>query len=253
MDLSLLDENVLSPQTREFYRQVIMTLIDSKIPFLVGGAYALGCFTGIVRDTKDIDVFVHPNDVKGILEALAQAGYKTELTDEIWLGKAFHDDGLVDVVFGSANGIATVDDEWFANAHECRLLDLPVKLIPPEEMIWSKSFIMTRDRYDGADIMHVLLKCAGIIDWQRLLRRFGPHWHILYNYFVLFSYVYPSEQKCIPLWIMQELSERLFLDIQTDPSGESVCRGTLLSTTQFVIDIEQWGFRDARSGREFSK
>lgn len=246
MEPYIFDEIYLTPETRAFYQQVLVTLGDSKIPFLAGGAYALGCYTGIVRDTKDFDVFVHPRDAINILDVLAHVGYKTELTDEVWLGKAFEGDNLVDVVFGSANGIAMVDDEWFTHACDGRFLDLAANLIPPEEMIWSKSFIMTRDRYDGADIAHLMLKCAHCLDWERILRRFGPDWRILYSYLVLFGYIYPSERSQIPSWVLEEMDIRLKDELKADTPAERICRGTLLSTTEYIIDTGLWGFCDPR-------
>ncbi len=243
-----LDKTSFEPKRRKFYYQVLTALRDSAIPYLVGGAYALGCYTGIRRDTKDFDIFVKPRDTDGILCALSDAGYKTELTDGIWLGKAFHNDELVDVIFGSANGIAVVDEEWFTHASEGEILDFTVKFIPPEEMIWSKAFVMTRDRYDGADIAHVLLKQSEYMDWERLLHRFDPNWRILLNYFVLFGFIYPSERDRIPIWIMDELIERLKTENLTPPSEDRICCGTLLSTTQFDVDITQWGYKDPRTG-----
>ncbi len=244
----VLDKTSFNPMRRKFYYQVLTALRDSAIPYLVGGAYALGCYTGIMRDTKDFDIFVQPRDIDGILNAFSQAGYRTELTDGIWLGKAFHNDDMVDVIFGSANGIAIVDEEWFTHASEGVILEFPVKFIPPEEMIWSKAFVMTRDRYDGADIAHILLKYADQMDWQRLLYRFDPNWRILFNYFVLFGFIYPSERDRIPTWIMDDLSDRLTAEIHTPPSRDRVCCGTLLSATQYDVDIKQWGFSDPRSG-----
>jgi hypothetical protein len=36
--------------------------------------------------------------------------------------------------------------------------------VSAEEVIWSKAFVTERERYDGADIMHVLLACAETLD-----------------------------------------------------------------------------------------
>ena len=46
------------------------------------------------------------------------------------------------------------------NGKQDLVLDKEVKLCPPEEIIWSKSFIMERERFDGADINHLLRICA---------------------------------------------------------------------------------------------
>lgn len=241
------NESGLAPGTRDSYRQALTTLRDSGIPFLVGGAYALGCYTGILRDTKDFDVFVHPRDVENILQVLALGGYRTEMTDRIWLGKAFHDDDLVDVIFSSGNGIAKVDDEWFKHAVEGDLMGMPLKLIPAEEMIWSKSFVMTRERYDGADIAHVLHALAARLDWDRLLARFGQDWPVLLNHLILFGYIYPSERQRIPERVIRDLVARLETDLSTPPPTARVCQGTLLSNSQYQIDIKQWGYQDARA------
>ncbi len=243
------NENQLAPETREFYRRAITTLRDAGQRFLVGGAYAFGCYTGITRDTKDFDVFAHPRDVDNILKALARAGYKTELTDAVWLGKAFNGDDLVDVIFSSGNGICTVDDEWYAHAVDGELLGIPIKLIPPEEMIWSKGFVDTRERYDGADIAHILRACADGLDWQRLLRRYGQDWRVLYSHLILFGYIYPSERARIPESVIQHMQKQLQSETETPPPTEKICRGTLLSSSQYEIDVEQWGYRDGRKAR----
>jgi hypothetical protein len=87
-------------ETEFFYRTVMQTLKTHEVPFLVGGAYAIGGHTGIVRETKDIDLFVKPSDCPRALEVLEAHGYLTELTDPIWLGKAFHGKSFADFPLG---------------------------------------------------------------------------------------------------------------------------------------------------------
>src|SRR5439155_7756156 len=103
----------LDAGSTEFYRRAMATLNAAGIPFLVGGAYSLCRYTGIERHTHDFDVFVRERDCPRALDALARAGYATELTFPHWLGKAFCGDTYVDVIFGSGNGVARVDDLWF--------------------------------------------------------------------------------------------------------------------------------------------
>jgi hypothetical protein len=124
------------------------------------------------------------------------------------------------------------------------LLGTPVQLCPPEEIIWMKAFIMERERYDGADIAHLLQSCAERIDWRHLLDRFGPDWEVLLSHLVLFGYIYPSERSRIPKHVMDELVQHLRSEPQ--PLGERICRGTLLSRAQYLVDVNERGFRDAR-------
>ena len=142
--------------------------------FVIGGALALRYYTGIVRHTKDLDLFVRSEDYPRVLEKLAARGYRTELTDPQWLAKVFFEEHFVDVIFGSGKGLGPVDQTWFEHAVPGEILGLPVRLCPLEEMIWSKAFIMERERYDGADVAHLLRARGPEMDWQRLLQRLRP-------------------------------------------------------------------------------
>lgn len=237
-------EDTLSPEALDFYRQSMTLLREAKVPYLVGGAYAFARYTGIVRHTKDFDVFVHPRDFHHALDAFANAGYEVDPMFPHWLGKAFQGDDFVDVIFGSGNGIARVDDRWFEMALEDEVLGIPVQLIPAEEMIWSKSFIMERERFDGADVAHVLHSRSAELDWQRLLDRFGDHWRVLLTHLLLFGYIYPAEAGRIPNYVMDHLLDKA--RTETVPQDTKLCRGTILSRSQYLIDVEDWGYRDAR-------
>jgi hypothetical protein len=233
--------------TRQFYLRTMEALRRADLPYLVGGGYALGYYTGIERHTKDFDIFVRRADYDRIMAALAAAGYQTELSFPHWLGKAKCEHGYVDVIFNSGNGIAVVDDVWFEKAAGGELFGMPVRFCPVEEMIWSKAFIMERERDDCADIMHLLLACAAVLDWTRLVNRFAMHWRVLLAHLCLFGFVYPSERARIPEWIVKALLARLEREMRAPPPHERVCQGTLLSREQYLVDVQRWNFIDARA------
>ena len=230
----------------EFYHRVMEALNDARLPFLVGGGLALGQYTAVERDTKDFDIFVRREEYDPIMKVLEQAGFDTELTFPHWLGKASCSHGYVDVIFNSGNGIAYVDDGWFKHATPGRVFGVDVLLCPVEETIWSKAFIMERERYDAADIMHLILAHAEHLDWARLLVRFGPHWRVLFSHLCLFGFIYPSERNRIPEWVMTGLMDRLDQEIRTVPPTEKTCQGTLLSREQYLPDVQRWGLTDVR-------
>jgi len=170
------------------------------------------------------------------------AGYKTEMTDALWIGKAFCREFYVDFIFGAANCVAVVDRQWFDNARHAEILGVQTSLIPIEEMIWSKAFVMDRDRFDGADILHLILRNDKKINWQRLLQRFGEHWQILLLYLLYFQFVYPSEIDRLPKAMMGELLSRAQAQLQSAPAREHLCRGPLFSIDQYAADLSKWGF-----------
>ena len=227
-----------------FYRNAMRTLSDAGVPYLVGGAYAYAHYTGIERHTKDIDIFAIERDVPRIFAALEGAGYATEMTSSHWLAKAFCGEHFVDVIFGSGNGICVVDEEWFTHAADGEILGVPVGIIPAEEMIWSKAFIMERERYDGGDVNHILRARAHVLDWPRLLRRFGAdHWQVLLSHLVLFTFAYPADRERIPARVLGDLLDRM--RARDSGAHENLCRGTLLSRT-YTHDVGNWGYADAR-------
>jgi hypothetical protein len=230
----------------EFYRRTLLLLAERGIRHLVGGAFALAHYAGIDRQTKDIDLFIAADDFGRVGRVLADAGYRAELTFPHWLGKIHCGPYFVDLVFNSANGVARVDDEWFEHATRGEALGMPVWLCPVEETIWSKAFIMERERYDGADIAHLLHARGTVLDWRRLLRRFDRHWRVLLNHLVLHGYIYPAERDVVPAWLMDELLLRIREEIRTAPPRERICGGTLLSREQYRVDVTQWGYADAR-------
>src|SRR3989442_5356390 len=201
--------SVLRPDATAFYAAALTALTNARVPFLVGGAYALERYTGIARDTKDLDIFVRPEDCERALAAFAEAGFDTELTFPHWLGKARSGGEMVDVIFSSGNGCARVDDEWFRHAVDDQVLDVPVRLIPVEEMIWSKALIMERERYDGADVVHLLRARGADLDWPRVLRRFGPNWRGLLSHLILFGLGYPRHRDGLPHGVHREPPARL--------------------------------------------
>jgi hypothetical protein len=231
---------------RVTYLRAMSALAGAHLPYLVGGTHALSHYTGIERTSKDFDVFVRREDFDRVMVALDSAGFATELTYPHWLGKAHGPDAFVDVIFSSGNGISAVDDAWFEHAAEGTAFGIPVKLVPAEEIIWSKAYIMERERFDGADVMHLFLARAEKLDWARLVRRFGPHWRVLFAHLCLFGFMYPSERNRIPAWIMAGLMGRLDHEMRVEPPSERITHGTLVSREQYLVDMDIWGFKDAR-------
>jgi hypothetical protein len=236
----------LDPESRRIYLAALHALRRARVEFLIGGAYALAPYTGVVRDTKDLDVFIRRRDCEAALSALAAAGFGTELTFPHWLAKAAMRGRVIDLIFSSGNAIALIDDDWFTHAVPGEVLGVPVLLCPPEEMIWSKGFIMERERYDGADVAHLIRACGARLDWRRLLGRFDRRWRVLLSHLILFGFIYPGERAAIPEAVVTQLLRRLDREHAQPVDDVRVCDGTLLSRQQYLLDITREGYADGR-------
>jgi hypothetical protein len=247
VSLSSLSAQPVSPDAKHsFYIDVLTSLIKAGIPFMVGGAYAFRHYTGIVRDTKDLDLFLLPKDQDRAMGLFKGRGYDLEFTAPHWLTKIRHDKEFVDFIFGLANGIGTVVESWFAHAPKSELMGVPVRLLPAEEMLWSKAFIMERDRFDGADINHLIRALRGSMDWDRLLRLFDVHWPIFLSHLILYRVVYPAERDAVPQAVWESLLARARAELNAPGSPAGVCYGTLLARNQYQKDVLDWDYADGR-------
>lgn len=231
-------------EAHAFYKEALELLEESGAEFMLGGAFCMFEYTGIYRDTKDLDIFCKPSEYPKILKFFADKGYQTELTDVRWLAKVFKGEYFIDIIFDTVNNICRVDDTWLQHAPEMEFVGCKVRMLPAEELIFCKLYVQNRERFDGADVNHVLLKQGKNLDWKRLMRRMDPHWHILLAQLVMFQFVYPSDfHEIIPRWVFDELMKRAQEQYDVPPPVEKVCRGPIIDQTQYQIDIKDWDYK----------
>ncbi|WP_423149622.1 nucleotidyltransferase [Rubrolithibacter danxiaensis] len=231
-------------EAHAFYREALELLHESGADFMLGGAFAMFNYTGIYRDTKDLDVFCKSSEYPKILKFFADKGFRTELTDARWLAKIFKGEYFIDIIFDTVNNICRVDDSWYQHATNGEFAGVAVKFIPAEELIWCKIYVQNRERFDGADINHILLKYGKNLDWKRLLFRLDQHWHLLLSQILIFQFVYPADyHEIIPRWLFDELIERAKEQYDIPAALEKVSRGPIIDQTQYKIDIKEWDYK----------
>ena len=246
IELPTLDASVFEPppEAVDYYAQSLKLLKEAGLPFLLSGTYALSCYTGITRPTKDLDVFCKPSDAPKILNFFRNRGYSISIEDDRWIGKVWKDDNFFDVIYNISTASIPITEEWFSEVYEVEVYGTKVRITPPTEFILSKLFLQDRYRYDGADVAHVILKKHDEIDWRRLLNAMELYWEVLLIHILNFRFIYPTEREAIPHWLLDELIERLSAQAQMPPAKMRICRGRLLSPRDYVVDIAAWGFAD---------
>jgi hypothetical protein len=219
--------------------RAVRALSEARVPFLVAGAYAYFEYTGTCRETKDLDLCLMESDLPRAFNVLEAVGFHTELLDPRWLGKAYSGDQYIDLIFSSGNGVTRVDELWFVHAKRAAILGQSCEIVPVEEMIWSKAFVNERERYDGADVNHLIYACGDELDWVRLLDRFASNWEVLFAHLILYRFTYPSARSKVPSWVIDELCARI--QAERHDHVERVCRGHLISG-QYQGDYDLRGF-----------
>ena len=237
----------LPREQESLFREVLRLLTEKRVPFAVSGAFALRQHTGIFRDTKDLDLFLTAENAPRALSYLEQNGFHTELCDPVWLMKAHRDEFFVDLITGMSNAAIVVDDSWILRAHPAMVYGVETRVLAPEELIASKLFVTRRERFDGADIVHVIYGMQGKLDWDRILEIAGEHWEMLLWALILFRYVYPAKTDYVPKAVWEDLLGR-FQKLISQPDPNARFRGSLVDENMFAIDLREWGLENVLEG-----
>lgn len=179
---------------------------------MLGGGFALAAFTGRWRDTKDIDFYIRPSDRDRTVEALSQAGFVDYFPrlayDRKWIYRSTRADVIVDIIWSMANQRAQVDDLWFERAGSITLRGQKLRVIPCEEFMWCKAYILQRDHCDWTDLFNLLFACGGDIDWDHLRWRLGEDVSLLKALLTVYAWLCPGEVLKLPVTLWDRLELR---------------------------------------------
>lgn len=232
-------------EARQVYQLALRTLNANGIKYVVSGLYALYEYTGIYRKTKDLDLFVEPTAVVSAARALKEAGFQVYLEQSHWIAKAVKDTNQVDLIFGMGNGLSFIDHLWYQRSRPGILAATPVRVAPPEDLIWHRLYVSERHRSDTADVQHLLLCRGRELDWEYLIERIGDGWRLLLAQIHMYDFSYPGRRQNVPHSVRERLNERARAEID-DVADDNACHGTLISRFSYTIDVNEWGFKDPR-------
>ena len=216
----------------QVYQQVIREARAAGIGFAFGGAFATAVYTGELRNTKDFDFYVTPADRERMIGAITRAGlgdhFERLSYDRQWIYRASRGDIIVDAIWAMANQRAIVDDHWLAGGLEVTILGERLRAIPVEELIWSKLYVLQRERCDWTDVFNLLDARAESMDWEHLTSRLEDDAPLLAGALEVFAWVAPDRVAAIP----QRLRSRLGLgnDLPTADPDVARARANLLDS-----------------------
>jgi hypothetical protein len=215
------------------YRAVIEGARAQGIRFALGGGLAFSTYSGRLRNTKDMDLWILPSDREAMIQVITAAGfadyYEQEAYDRQWIYRGFREGVIVDTMWQFANYRAPVDETWFTRGREVRVHGERFRLLPPEELLWSKLYIIHRDRCDWPDLLNILLALGPMINWEHLLRRVGEDAPLLGGLLSLFSWLCPAQALQLPTWVWPRLG---LLEPKLGPDCEQDRRRVLLLDTR---------------------
>jgi hypothetical protein len=193
----------------EIYRAAIEALRAADIPFLLGGGFALATFIGSWRDTKDIDFYILPKARRAAIAALRKAGFADYFPqrpyDRKWIYRSIRSNTIVDLIWSMANQRSGVDDLWFKRAGSVDIRGEKLAVVPKEEFIWCKLYIIQRDHCDWTDIFNVLYSCGPVLDCQHLLHRLKEDTPLLRAAMTVYAWLCPHRARRLPASLWKKL------------------------------------------------
>lgn len=198
LDLSPLIE----PEEWLHYADVVRQALAEGLPFAFGGALAMAATSPRRRSTKDVDLFVVESDRDAFLKILDAHGFQDYFDeqpyDRSWIYRGKRGCTILDIIWGLPNHRLQVDDDWVSRGPQVKVHGETIRLIPIEELIRSKIYVMQRDRCDWPDLLNVLALSAGQIDWPRMLDRIGPDRPLLGSLMAAFAWLAPDATLHVP-------------------------------------------------------
>ena len=202
-------ENLIPAEHWAIYKCVLDKLSEEQIPFALGGGLALGVYTEKFRRSKDLDVYIVPEHRDQVVRAMSECGlddyFPVKEYHRHWIYRGHRDDVIVDAIWAMANRRADVDDRWVKGGPMVQMFEQEFRVVPPEELLWSKLYVLQRDRCDWPDIVNLVYAAGPTLDWNHLLNRVGNDRPLLKGVLSVFSWVSPQRAAEIPKQIWQKL------------------------------------------------
>lgn len=184
------------------YRDAIKALRGADLRFLLGGGFALATYIGRWRNTKDIDFYIMQEDRDKAVAALTKAGfedlYERMPYDRKWIYRSTRDGVIVDIIWAMANQRAQTDEQWFTRAPAANVRGEALSVVPLEEFLWCKLYIMQRDHCDWTDVFNVIYAAGKNLNWNHLLTRLEEDWPLLKGLLTVYTWLCPEQAQELP-------------------------------------------------------
>src|SRR5436305_6859401 len=146
----------------------VATLRDREIPFMLGGSLAAWARGG-PEPQNDLDLMIKPADAEAALQALADAGMRTEHPPEEWLYKAWHGQILVDLIF-EPSGLE-ITDEVLARAEIIPVMSVGTPVMALEDALVTMLVALDEHSLDYTRLVGIVRSLREQIDFPRLRSR----------------------------------------------------------------------------------
>ncbi len=195
----------IPPEQWALYDRALRQMQEQNVQCAVGGGLAFSAYARRWRNTKDMDLYIQPADRDAAIAALMRAGfddyYPQAPYDRQCSFRSIRDGIIVDLLWEMLNGRARVDAGWLSRGPVVTIRGTAVRFLPAEELIWSKLYVLQRDRCDWPDLLNILASAGASLDWNHLLDRIGPDAPLLGAVLSVLRWLAPASTQAFPAWL----------------------------------------------------
>lgn len=230
-------QNMIPLEHWDIYKCVLQRACEAGVSFALGGGLALGAYTGRLRRSKDLDIYIVPNDREFLIRTMSDCGlidyYETTPYDRAWIYRGHRNGVIVDAIWSMANKRAAVDKRWITTGPQVEMFGETFRVVPPEELLWSKLYVLQRDRCDWPDILNLIYATGPTLDWEHLLSRVGEDTPLLKGVLSVFSWVSPERARLLPKSIWKTFGLQVPVEVRS--SAGSLSREDLLDSRPWLL------------------
>ncbi|MFW6058761.1 MAG: nucleotidyltransferase [Phycisphaeraceae bacterium] len=200
---------LLADHEWQLYKRVLETVHARGLPYVIGGGLSVSLYTRRWRNTKDMDLLVLPEHRQQFIDVLTELGledyYHRDPYDRSWIYRGYREGIIIDVIWAMANHRASVDADWIERGLSAMMRGLAVRVVPPEELVWAKLYVMDRGRCDWPEVLSLLYAQARHLQWEHLLDRVDEDRLLLASLLTMFRWISPAGARDVPTWVWQRL------------------------------------------------
>jgi Nucleotidyl transferase of unknown function (DUF2204) len=202
-------DDLITDEQWRVYHEVISRASAKRLRLVLGGGFAISTYTGHWRNTKDLDLYVLPAERDALIQVTSDVGlhdmYERSPYDRRWIYRSACGDTIVDIIWAMANLRSQVDEGWLRDGGEFNIRGERLGVVPPEEMVWNKLYVMQHDRCDWTDVLNLLYSVGADLDWEYLIKRMGDDTPLLAAALSVYRWMCPGRSRAIPGAVWERL------------------------------------------------
>jgi hypothetical protein len=144
-------------------KRAAAALRDADVPAMLGGGLAVWARGGPPTE-HDVDFYLREADAERGLEALVDAGMRSERPPEGWLFKARTDETLVDLIFRPSGG--PIGDEHFQRAELLEVMAQPMLVASLDDVLATKLLSLREQELDYGPVLELSRSVREQVDWD---------------------------------------------------------------------------------------